>query len=99
MTVPAGVVIGQRLPQASRGTAFSFLEGALMVAQAGGALVAGAIAVASSVPMAAAFLAVPAVITASIGLLVVRRRLPPLPAPVPAGSVAVPGVPAGSPAV
>jgi hypothetical protein len=98
MTVPAGVVIGQRLPQASRGTAFSFLEGALMVAQAGGALVAGALAVATSVPMAAAFLAVPAVITAGVGLLVVRRRLLPVPAPVLPGSVAVPGVPEGVPA-
>ena len=41
---------------------------------------------------------VPAVLTALIGLLVVRRRRSPLPAPVLAGSVAVPGVPAGSPA-
>jgi hypothetical protein len=91
-------VIGQRLPQASRGTAFSFLEGALMVAQAGGALIAGAVAMATSVPTAAALLAVPAVLTALIGLLVVRRRLSPVPAPVLAGGVVVPGVPAGSPA-
>ena len=98
LTVPAGVVIGQRLPQASRGTAFSFLEGALMVAQAGGALIAGALAMATSVPTAAALLAVPAVLTALIGLLVVRRRLSPVPAPVIAGGVVVPSVPAGSPA-
>ena len=60
LTVPAGVVIGQRLPQASRGTAFSFLEGVLMAAHALGAVTAGLLASVLAVPTAAALLAVPA---------------------------------------
>jgi MFS family permease len=96
MTVPAGVVIGQRLPQASRGTAFSFLEGALMVAQAAGALLAGSLAVATSVPTATALFALPGMVIAVIGLLVVGRRSAPVPAPLlPVSVGAVPdGVPA-----
>jgi hypothetical protein len=86
MTVPAGAVIAQRLPQASRGTAFSCLEGLLMVSHAGGALVAGALAGGTSVPTAAAVMTLPAVAAAGVGLLVLARpgrvRLP-LPVPVP----------------
>jgi hypothetical protein len=90
MTVPAGAVIAQRLPQASRGTAFSFLEGLLMVSHAGGVLVAGALATGTSVPTAAAVMAVPAVATATIGLLALARRdAVRLPVPV-AAPVAVP---------
>jgi MFS family permease len=73
MTVPAGAVIGQRLPQASRGTAFSFLEGALGTAQVVGALLAGALATAMSVAHASAILALPAVTIGVVGLLVVPR--------------------------
>jgi len=72
LTVPAGVVIGQRLPQASRGTAFSFLEGLLMTAHAAGAVTAGVLASVVSVPFAAAVLAVPAAGTAVLGLYLVR---------------------------
>ena len=83
MTVPAGAVIAQRLPQASRGTAFSFLEGLLMVSHAGGVLVAGALATTTSVPTAAALMTLPAVATAGIGLLaLVRRGAVRLPVPV-----------------
>lgn len=74
MTVPAGAVIAQRLPQASRGTAFSFLEGLLMVSHAGGVLAAGALATATSVPTAVAVMTLPAVATAGVGLLAVGRR-------------------------
>ena len=74
MTVPAGAVIAQRLPQASRGTAFSFLEGLLMVSHASGVLVAGALATGTSVPTAVALMTVPAVATAGIGLLALARR-------------------------
>jgi hypothetical protein len=74
MTVPAGAVIAQRLPQASRGTAFSFLEGLLMVSHAGGALVAGALAAGTSVPVAAAVMTVPAMAAAGLGLLALARR-------------------------
>ena len=85
LTVPAGVVIGQRLPQASRGTAFSFLEGVLMAAHAAGAVTAGLLASVMSVPLAAATLALPAGAGAVIGLLVLARpgrvRVP-LPVPV-----------------
>lgn len=89
VTVPAGVVIGERLPQASRGTAFSFLEGALMSTQAVGALVAGALAAATSLPLASALLALPAAAAALFALLAIRGRdLPgsadPPPAPAPA---------------
>jgi MFS family permease len=73
MTVPAGAVIGQRLPQASRGTAFSFLEGALGSAQVLGALLAGALATAMSVAHASAILALPALAVGVAGLLVIRR--------------------------
>jgi hypothetical protein len=72
LTVPAGVVIGQRLPQASRGTAFSFLEGVLMAAHATGAVTAGVLASVASVPAAAAVLAIPAGATAVLGLYLVR---------------------------
>lgn len=71
LTVPAGVVIGQRLPQASRGTAFSFLEGVLMAAHALGALTVGFLATVLAVPTAAALLAVPAGAAAVIGLVLV----------------------------
>jgi MFS family permease len=73
MTVPAGAVIGQRLPQGSRGTAFSFLEGALGTAQVLGALLAGALATAMSVAHASAILALPALAFGVLGLLVIRR--------------------------
>jgi hypothetical protein len=76
MTVPAGAVIAQRLPQASRGTAFSVLEGLLMVSHAGGVLVAGALAVATSVPAAAAVMTLPAAASAAVGLLVLTRPRP-----------------------
>lgn len=74
MTVPAGAVIAQRLPQASRGTAFSFLEGLLMVGHAGGALTAGVLATGTSVPTAAAVMTLPAVASAGAGLLALGRR-------------------------
>jgi hypothetical protein len=74
MTVPAGAVIAQRLPQASRGTAFSFLEGLLMVSHACGALVAGALAAQASVPTAAAVMTLPAVAAAGVGRRVLARR-------------------------
>ena len=74
MTVPAAAVIGERLPQASRGTAFSFLEGALGVAQVVGALTAGALATVLSVAHASAILALPALAMGLVGLLVVRSR-------------------------
>jgi predicted MFS family arabinose efflux permease len=74
LTVPAGVVIGQRLPQASRGTAFSFLEGVLMAAHALGAVTAGLLASVVAVPTAAALLAVPAGAAAVIGLVLIRER-------------------------
>ena len=72
LTVPAGVVIGQRLPRATRGTAFSFLEGVLMTAHATGAVTAGVLASVVSVPFAAAVLAVPAGATAVAGLYLTR---------------------------
>jgi MFS family permease len=75
MTVPAAAVIGKRLPQASRGTAFSFLEGALGVAQVVAALGAGALATAVSIAHASALLALPALAMGVIGLLVVRSRV------------------------
>ena len=73
MTVPAGAVIGQRLPQASRGTAFSFLEGALGAAQVLGSVLAGTLATAMSVAHASAILALPALAIGALGLVVVRR--------------------------
>jgi len=90
MTVPAGAVIGQRLPQASRGTAFSFLEGALGGAQVLGALLAGALATAMSVAYASAILALPALAFGLLGLLLVRRA--PRSQPVAVGSAPAVGV-------
>jgi hypothetical protein len=87
MTVPAGAVIAQRLPQSSRGTAFAFLEGLLMVSHAGGVLLAGALATATSVPTAVAVMTLPAIATATVGLLALARRpaavMVPVPVPVP----------------
>jgi MFS family permease len=74
MTVPAAAVIGERLPQASRGTAFSFLEGALGVSQVVAALGAGALATVMSIASASALLSLPALVMAVIGLLVIRAR-------------------------
>jgi hypothetical protein len=90
MTVPAAAVIGQRLPQASRGTAFSFLEGALGGAQVLGALLAGALATAMSVAHASAILALPALAVGVAGLLMVRR---------PASEPATPSLPGLLPVV
>ncbi|HEV7211386.1 MAG TPA: MFS transporter [Blastococcus sp.] len=97
MTVPAGAVIGQRLPQASRGTAFSFLEGALGGAQVLGALLAGALATAISVAYASAVLALPALVFGLLGLLLVRRAPRDQPtaaagAPAAGGGPSVPGL-------
>jgi MFS family permease len=72
LTVPAGAVIGERLPQASRGTAFSILEGELALAQAAGALAAGGLAAVMSVAHASALLILPACAVAVLGL----RRVP-----------------------
>jgi hypothetical protein len=83
MTVPAGVVVGQRLPQDSRGTAFSFLEGTLMLTTAVTAVVAGALASATSVAVAATLLGLPALAAALAGLAVVRGRAPDPAAPAP----------------
>jgi MFS family permease len=71
MTVPAGVVIGRRLPQETRGTAFAFLEGSMKLTIVGTAVVAGALASATSVAVAATVLGVPALGAALIGLAVV----------------------------
>ena len=95
LTVPAGVVIGQRLPQATRGTAFSFLEGTLKVTHAGGAVLAGVLATATSVSTATTLMTVPAMVAALLGLFVLRSRRSvaaspgpaPEPAPGPAGPV------------
>lgn len=81
LTVPAGAVIGQRLPQATRGTAFSFLEGTLKIANAGGAVLAGALATVVPVPTATALMTLPAIAASSIGLVLVSRRRFPLPVP------------------
>lgn len=74
MTVPAGVVIAQRLPQATRATAFSFLEGTLKATHAGAVLLAGGLAVATSVPLAAALFTLPGISVGLLGLLVLRGR-------------------------
>ncbi len=74
LTVPAGAVIGQRLPQSFRGTAFSFLEGALKIANACAAVVAGALAAVLSVPVATAVMTLPAIAASLVGLLLVSRR-------------------------
>jgi predicted MFS family arabinose efflux permease len=75
MTVPAGAVIGQRLPRATRGTAFSFLEGALKLSHAVGALLAGVLASLTTVPSAVALLALPACAAGALGLVALRSRL------------------------
>ena len=86
MTVPAGVVVGQRVPQESRGTAFSFLEGTLMLSNVVTALVAGTVAAATSVALAATLLGLPALVAAGIGLAVVRAGSDAAAVPAPAGS-------------
>ncbi len=72
VTVPAGSVIGSRLPARSRATAFSILQGALQSVQALGALAAGALAAATSVSFALAVLSVPGVLAAGLGLALLR---------------------------
>ena len=73
VTVPAGSVIGSRLPPRSRATAFSILQGALQSVQALGALAAGALAAVTSVSFSLAVLSVPGVIAAVLGLALLRR--------------------------
>ena len=73
MTVPAGAVIGQRLPRATRATAFSFLEGTMKVTHAGAVILAGGLAAATSVPQAAALLTLPGITVAGAGLILLRR--------------------------
>jgi hypothetical protein len=73
LTVPAGAVIGERLPRSSRGTAFSILEGELALAQAAGALAAGGLAAVMSVAHASALLILPACAVAALGLWLVPR--------------------------
>src|SRR4051794_18255464 len=101
MTVPAGGVIAQRLPRSSRGTAFSFLEGLLMVSHAGGVLVAGALATATSVPTAVAVMTLPAVATARPGPVGLGPPPPGAgpgagPPPLPPPRLAPPAVPPGA---
>jgi MFS family permease len=74
LTVPAGAVIGDRVPQACRGTAFSFLEGSLALTQAAAAVAAGALATATSAPTASAVLMVPGIAAGLLGLALVRRE-------------------------
>jgi hypothetical protein len=69
-----------------------------MVIQAAAALAAGAVALGTSVPVASALFALPGVIMALVGLLVVGRRYSPVPAPVLAVGPLGAGVPDSVPA-
>ncbi len=59
LTVSIGTILGSRLPHASRATAFSLAQGALMSVQGGGALLAGALAERTSVAASVALVSVP----------------------------------------
>ena len=59
LTVSIGTILGSRLPHASRATAFSLAQGALMSVQGGGALLAGALAERTTVATSVALVSVP----------------------------------------
>jgi MFS family permease len=75
--VPANVIVGPALPDSIRASAFGVLIGATVAAQAAGAAVAGLIASATSVPVAAALVAAPALLA---GLVALSRPVPADPA-------------------
>ena len=62
LTVSIGTILGSRLPHASRATAFSLAQGALMSVQGGGALLAGALAETTTVAVSVALVSVPGAI-------------------------------------
>lgn len=69
LTVSIGTILGSRLPHASRATAFSLAQGALMSVQGAGALSAGALAERTSVAVAVALVALPGLAWAGWALL------------------------------
>lgn len=73
LTVSIGTILGTRLPHASRATAFSLAQGALMSVQGGGALIAGALAERSSVAVSVALVAVPGLAWAAWSLVLSSR--------------------------
>ncbi len=75
LTVPLGGVLGRRLPRATRATAFSLAQGALMTTQALGTLVAGILTDDVGVAAAVALVALPALaLAALVSLLGVREK-------------------------
>ena len=80
LTVSIGTILGSRLPHATRATAFSLAQGALMSGQGVGALGAGALAERTTIAVAVAVVAVPGVAWA-LWSLVVAARVAPEPAP------------------
>ena len=69
LTVSIGTILGSRLPHASRATAFSLAQGALMSVQGGGALLAGALAERTTVAVSVALVSVPGALWAVWALL------------------------------
>lgn len=72
-TVPGGVIMGQRLEQSTRGTAFSILSGALIVAQLGAVTLAGAAVRVIGIETTFVLGTIPAISVASWVLLSTRR--------------------------
>jgi hypothetical protein len=66
LTVPLGGVLGRRLPRATRATAFSLAQGALMTTQGLGTLAAGVLTEEVGVARAVALVAVPAITLAAV---------------------------------
>lgn len=70
LTVSIGTILGSRLPHASRATAFSLAQGALMSSQGAGALAAGALAERTTIAVAVTVVAVPGLLWALWSLVV-----------------------------
>jgi MFS family permease len=73
LTVSIGTILGTRLPHATRATAFSLAQGALMSSQGVGALTAGALAETTTIAVAVAAVSVPGLLWALWSLAVAGR--------------------------
>lgn len=82
LTVSIGTILGSRLPHATRATAFSLAQGALMSSQGAGALAAGALAERTTIAVAVTVVAAPGLLWALWSLVVAGRHVD-APAPEP----------------
>jgi MFS family permease len=84
LVIPAGTVVGSRLPNEVRASAFGLLQGLMLGGQALGAIAGGAIAAAVGAARASAYALVPAALYAAYALAHVPRDARPVEVQTPA---------------